>query len=440
MTYYYVDTRDTVNGRKIYELGHNGEININVSRFVDDRKKVIEIIYKYQVKKDTGYVRQFDMTDRKTTIEKIYELNDIETFVFFIQDHGNFYGNVVLNKLLNWAADNDFMALFRMICLDVFDRLPSASCLDYVIKNNYEPYIQFLLEIGVKHDSNTIYLSVVHNEKLAKTFIDSCQDQYVLNHALCIATQHNKKNIIEYLIDSGADVSNYDNYNPIKYIMRHNDLSMIKYLFNKIDLSKFLLNLKAQLDIFQKAVDKQCDYEIFIYLIEIGLDINHFPTIISKLLHQPGTVKTFKFLFEYIDNKSDIVDLFLLEAARYNRSNLIQYFMDYGADISYQNYACLFWIIMHDSIETIKNLLQLNIIEIDIANSILISTAVHHGYFTMVKFLVEYQANLDFKYINGDTLYSRAVKNENYKIASNEKITSYEKIASYLKNAGAPLE
>ena len=425
---YYVDTRNTINGRKIYELGHNGEINMDVSRFVKDRRQVIETIYKYQVKKDSGYVCLFNMTDRKTTIEKIYELNDIETFVFFIQDHGNFYGNVVLNKLLNWAADNDFMALFRMICLDVFDRLPSASCLDYVVTRNYEPYIQFLLEIGVEHDNNIVLIAVLHNEKWAKIFIDSCQNKYVLNHALCIATQHYKKNLIEYLVDSDVYPSDYDNYTPIKNIMRYNDLSMIKYLFNKIELSKFLLNFNTQLNIFKEAIGSKCDYEIFVYLIEIGFDINRFPAIISKSLHQPETVKTFKFLFEYIDNKSDFVDIFLLVSVKYNRSNLILYFIDYGADISYLNYECLYWIVTHNSIETIKNLLQLNIIEIDIGNSILISTAVHRGRSTVVKFLVECQANLDFKYKNGDTLYARAVKNEN------------DKIASYLKDAGAPLE
>ena len=119
-----------------------------------------------------------------------------------------------------------------------------------------------------------------------KKIFDSGYSQLELDVALENAIAYSRIKIADYLLELGADFSNY-NYQGIYYTVHNNELNGMKYAIDKgVDINVnngMLLNTAIMTFINTK------DIEIIKWLLENGADLNYLTESSYDLIERYGT-------------------------------------------------------------------------------------------------------------------------------------------------------
>ena len=279
-------------------------------------------------------------------IEEIYQLSDRKIFQMLLDVEEIRTNNKNIHDLAMWACKVDYLEVIKLLdemgfdltfeidisVLNSFNRHNHKNkfihCTDYAGYNRSYNVMEYLIDLGIKVDIGTIIniISRPNINNFTKKLITSIDDTQQYNILMCVAASF-KLEIFQYLVDLGADLS-YDNYSVFVTLTRHgNNLDIIKYVFDRIDVQDFLNVEQIHKDIFPE-ICRFCNIEIIQYFIDIGINVNNYDRLLEIILYDRNNIEKMKCIINAgYHNGPDIIYLLGIAARNLYTVNIIEFLL-----------------------------------------------------------------------------------------------------------------
>jgi len=382
----------------------------------------------------------------------------------------------LVEKLIEWGADvnkvvDGIPPLKEAISMNNFElvklmvnhgaNVNYPDILNYAFNKNAINIAKYLIECGSDVGKSNALSEVMENSSLDSTSREELVKYLIANNAiaddglsLIIAASNNEKNIVEYLIEKGADVNKVsikrDGNTPLGAAIFSGNLDIVKYL---IDHGATINNNNAiyQSEIPLNIAINNNDKKMVNFLIECGFDVNNKEN--PYKYWEPGPLgnaalkNNLEMIKTLIDGGAKITGDALISAVQESNMDIVEYLIDHGANINEEaHYYGDKWVTpLHVAIREnnksmatylINHGAKLNMDDSD-DNSHL-NTAIMTGNVNMIEYLVhciedQQENNKEEQHFNGNAY----ILNEKYNL-NEEKETKYIQIKkvldSYIKH------
>ena len=436
ISYYYIGSLDDSIGKDIFEIDNGISVNtigINYinnifivgSNFIFGSENLKNVHCK------TGFIAEFYLIDNELLKQNIFMLNDLETFKYFINKITLLAESI--NDLFVWSINQDFEELFLYLCK--FSTIPIyCDVFKHALQQKSTKYFDILLDSDIMIGYNIMTFLVEYREDILKQLSENKFNKYDLENALCMSIYHNKMHLVEYFIDLGVDISK-NNYSFIGDAIRENNQAIVQYLFSKINLTECLSDPKNHMRLLLAACCKN-NYEMIVFLTELGFDINHRPSIIRDLFICDNSLRSVKYLIDRLNCiPENFINELLFTPTKRVEIERIQYLLELGVDLTYDNHKFIYLMIHTNKSDIIEFLIENQHLKID--DLLIIQITAKSVFIDIVKLLVKYGADINAIDNNGKTLYYKTIMSGDFHVskflADNGAIVSNLESIDYLQ-------
>ncbi len=348
---------------------------------------------------------------------------------------------VTVNEIFELLADNKLERLEQLLVnnstlANLYAEDKCSTLLSTAVDNNNLPAVKLLIKHGDKDnlkitypiDNDTVLISAVYsnNYDMVKLLVENGADINYKNEsgydALCYASSKSYFKIRDYLLEHGADKTNFIDTSLIDASIK-GDLERVYQLINIVDVN--LRNYDGKSALLEACLNGY--FEIAKKLIDNGADINLkdydydapfletgayklFKTLLMRCV-ETNNIEAVSFLLSKganVDEQTYIGESALMMAARNSNDRIVKILLDHKADIDLRSFGnenidgdlddgeknALYYAITQGNIETVKLLRERNsseelIDQKEFRNKTLLMFACEFGNIEVVQYLLE---------------------------------------------------
>jgi ankyrin repeat protein len=230
--------------------------------------------------------------------------------------------------------------------------------------------------------------------------------------ALNLATEYNYPDIVNYLVEKGADIHSNDNQ-VLHYAAQMGYLTIIKLAINGVDqddidralrtavkykqihIAKYLIE-EAKADIhtedeFPLSVSIEYkDFDMVQYCVEKGANVNNIENPALQMAVSTGQL----YIIKYLIGKGAIIDDEALRMTiKYKCLDILDYLLKSGAKLN----LALFYAAKLGNLSTLRHLIEIH--NIDIYDNIdkILYYAIEHGHIDILEYLIDIDIDVSDK-------------------------------------------
>ena len=283
----------------------------------------------------------------------------------------------------------------------------TTPLIEAIEKNNIDE-VRRLIEAGADVDST-------YSFEIAYGTSDNYSWTTEIRTALMLAAENDEKEIVELLVEHGADVNNTDLYGATALMIASNNISgtqIVEYLI------EHGADINAVNKIGESALFYATTVETAKVLIDHGADINIVNEEGISILQSANThsIEIAAMLIEYgVEPKSLDIQWWLIWAIQNKRKKVVEIMINNKADINAVSDGStpLMWAVSDNSLDIVKLLIDKGA-DINTETDFLgfkqsaLEISVTHNFTDIVKLLLEHGADVKFRDYKGKSLLSYA--------------------------------